>query len=98
MSAYIIADVTITNPEQMAEYRKWSSKAMQAHGAEVLVRGGAVEILEGPWRPTRMVLLKFASMNQARSFYTSQEYTDARKVREGAGSINMVLMEGFIPA
>ena len=39
-SAYIIANVEVTNPTQYEEYKKWSTVAMQAHGAEVCVRGG----------------------------------------------------------
>jgi uncharacterized protein (DUF1330 family) len=33
MSAYIVADVTVTDPEAMARYREWSTRAMQEHGA-----------------------------------------------------------------
>ena len=32
-SGYVIASVTVTNPTQYEEYRKWSTVAMQAHGA-----------------------------------------------------------------
>ena len=35
MSGYIIAYVEVTNPEQYTEYRRWSTEAMQVHGAEV---------------------------------------------------------------
>ena len=52
-AGYLIASVTVTNPAQYEEYRKWSSEAMRVHGAEVLVRGGAVEVLEGDWNPGR---------------------------------------------
>ncbi|AKJ29972.1 DUF1330 domain-containing protein [Caldimonas brevitalea] len=95
MSAYILADVTVHNPEQYAEYRKWSTEAMQAHGAEVLVRGGSVEVLEGPWQPGRLVVLKFPSMEKARAFYHSPEYGRAREAREGAAVMRMVLVEGL---
>jgi uncharacterized protein (DUF1330 family) len=94
MSAYIIAEVTITNEDQMKEYRVWSSKAMQEHGAEVLVRGGKVEPLEGGWVPQRVVVLKFKDLAAARAYYDSATYTHARKVREGAGSIRMFAVEG----
>jgi uncharacterized protein (DUF1330 family) len=46
-SGYVIAHVEVTNPAQYEEYKKWSSVAMQAHGAEVCVRGGQVQPLEG---------------------------------------------------
>ena len=37
---YIIANVHTTRPEQMAEYRRWSSAAVAAHGGEFIARGG----------------------------------------------------------
>ena len=94
MTAYIIADVTVTDAEKMAQYREWSTKAMQEHGAEVLVRGGAFEVLEGPWTPSRLVLLKFPSREQAKAFYDSQTYTHARSLREGAGIMRMIVVDG----
>lgn len=94
MAAYIIADVTVTNPEQMAKYREWSTRAMQEHGAEVLVRGGEFEVLEGPWTPSRLVLLKFADREKAKAFYNSETYTHARSVREGAGVMRMIVVDG----
>lgn len=92
--AFIIADVHTTNPEQMAKYREWSSKAIAEHGVEILVRGGAVEVLEGSWTPSRVVLLGFESMDKARAYFHSETYTHARKVREGAGVLNMIIVEG----
>ena len=94
MPAYIIADVTVTNEEQMKQYREWSTRAMQEHQAEVLVRGGNMVPLEGDWAPQRVVVLKFADLAAARAYYDSETYTHARRVREGAGSIRMIAVEG----
>ena len=94
MSAYIIADVTVTDAEQMARYREWSTRAMQEHGAEVLVRGGEIEVLEGPWTPTRLVVLRFADRATARRFYDSETYRHARELRRNAGIMRMVLADG----
>ena len=93
-SAYVIAHVRITNAAQYEEYKKLSGIAMRAHGAEVCVRGGAIEVLEGDWHPERLVLLKFASLAQARAFYASAEYSLARSARDGASHMQMVLVEG----
>jgi uncharacterized protein (DUF1330 family) len=93
MAAYILADVEITNPEQYAEYRKWSSAAFQAHGVTPLVRGGATERLEGR-EPGRIVVLPFASMAAAKAFYDSPEYRKARVARDGAAIMNMLIVEG----
>ena len=93
-SAYIIANVTVTNPEQYETYKKLSTIAMQAHGAEVCVRGGPVEVLEGDWSPSRMVVLKFPGLDQARAFSASAEYEAARQSRQDIAVMHMVLVEG----
>ncbi len=93
-SAYLIANVKVTDPVQYEEYKKWSTAAMQAHGAEVCVRGGAAEVIEGDWTPDRLVVLKFASMAAARAFNDSPEYGKARTARQGAAIMRMVLVEG----
>ena len=74
MSAYIIASVTVTDPLQYEDYKKWSSAAMRSHGAEVCVRGGKVEVLEGDWQPGRLVVLKFPTFEAAKAFSASPEY------------------------
>ena len=94
MAAYIIADVTVTDADKMAAYRVWSTKAMQEHGAEVLVRGGEFEVLEGPWTPSRLVVLKFADREAAKRFYRSETYSHARTLRENAGVMRMVVVDG----
>ena len=91
---YIIALVTITNPAQYEEYKRWSSEAMRAHGAEVCVRGGKVEVMEGDWNPGRTVILKFESFEAAKAFYDSPEYRKARAAREGAAIMRLVCVEG----
>ncbi|HET7792396.1 MAG TPA: DUF1330 domain-containing protein [Rhizobacter sp.] len=97
MAAYIIADVTVTDAEKMAKYREWSTRAMQEHGAEILVRGGEFEVLEGPWTPSRVIVLKFADRAKAKAFYSSETYTHARTLREGAGIMRMIVVDG-VPA
>ncbi len=94
-SGYVIASVTVTNPEQYEEYKKWSTAAMQAHGAEVCVRGGQVAVLEGDWNPGRTVILKFPSFEAAKAFYDTPEYLKAREARAGAAIMRMVAVEGL---
>jgi uncharacterized protein (DUF1330 family) len=95
MPAFIIADVTVTDADQMAKYREWSTKAMQEHGAEVLVRGGTIEVLEGGWTPSRLVVLKFPDRAAARRFYDSETYQHAKSLREHAGVMRMVVVDGI---
>ena len=93
-SAYIIANVEVTNPTQYEEYKKWSTEAMKAHGAEVCVRGVKVEVLEGDWNPQRLVILKFPNVEAAKKFNDSPEYGKARAARQGAAVMRMIVVEG----
>jgi uncharacterized protein (DUF1330 family) len=92
--AYIIATVKTTNMEQMLKYREWSGKAIAEYDVTVLARGGAIEVLEGDWQPERVVMFEFESVEKARNYYNSEAYTKARQVREGAGVLNMIIVEG----
>jgi uncharacterized protein (DUF1330 family) len=94
-SAYIIANIEVTNPAQYEDYKKWSTEAMKAHGAEVCVRGGKIEVLEGDWEPQRIVILKFPSVEAARKFNESPEYGKARASRQGAAIMRMIVVEGL---
>ena len=93
-AGYLIANVRVTNPEQYAEYRKWSTAAFEAHQAEICVRGGAVEVIEGDWIPERVVIAKFPSVAAAKAFYDSPEYGKARAAREGAAIMRLVIVGG----
>ena len=53
MTAYVIADVTVTNPEAYAAYRPLAAASIAQYGGKFIARGGAVEPLEGGWSPGR---------------------------------------------
>ncbi len=93
-SAYLIANVDVHDPVQYEEYKKLSTLAMKAHGAEVCIRGGRVEVMEGDWAPSRVVMLKFPSMDAARTFYNSTEYAAAIQARQGIADMRMNIVEG----
>lgn len=93
--AYVVIDVSVTDPVQYEHYKKLSSLAIQAHGAQVCVRGGAVQVLEGDWTPERMVVLKFSDVAAAKAWAASPEYSAARAARQGAAHMRMVVVEGL---
>lgn len=93
--SYIVAEVKAHDADAMARYRLMSQAAVEQYGGRFLVRGGAAEILEGKWTPPqRMVVVEFDSVEQARRFYDSTEYQAARKVRENAAEMNMLVIAG----
>ena len=94
MPAYIIADVTVTDPATMDEYRKQVPATVTKYGGRFLVRGGAHQTVEGEWKPTRLVILEFPTMDAARRWYDSEEYRGPKALRVKAGRTNLVMVEG----
>lgn len=92
--AYVVVQVDVTNPQQYQEYAKLSPAIVAQHGGRFLARAGRTVTLEGPPARSRVVVLEFPSFAAAQAFYGSAEYTAARKVREGAGTAQFVLVEG----
>jgi len=96
--AYIIADVTVTDPAAMEEYRKLVPATLAPYGGRFVVRGGAHQTLEGDWKPNRLVVLEFPSLEQARRWYDSEQYREPKAMRLRAGRTNLVIVDGLCPA
>jgi uncharacterized protein (DUF1330 family) len=92
--AYVIVDINVTDPVQYEQYRALAGPAVEAGGGRFIVRGGATEILEGDRVPNRIVILEFPSMDVARAWYDSPQYTEAKAAREGAATGSFIAVEG----
>lgn len=94
MAAYIIVDIDIHDAALYGEYRKRVPATIEKYGGKFLVRGGTFEKLEGDWQPTRLVLLEFPSMDQAKRWYDSEEYREPKALRLKASKGSVILVEG----
>jgi uncharacterized protein (DUF1330 family) len=94
MTAYVIVDIEITDPEGYKEYVRRAPEAVKLYGGKYLARGGANETLEGEWQANRLVILEFPSVDQAKAWLTSDEYAPARALRQKYAKTNMVVVEG----
>ena len=97
MSAYIIVEVTIHNQEQYEEYKKLTPASVAAYGGRFIVRGAKTECLEGDWNPERIVVLEFPTLERAKEWYNSKEYTAAKKIRHQNATSRMLLVQGYDP-
>lgn len=93
MSAYIIFNVEVTDPDQYRKYQQFSSEAIQKYGPRVLVRGGEVTSLEGAV-PGRTVVLEFDTVEAAQAFYDSPEYRQGRALRANAAQVTAYIVQG----
>ena len=94
MPAYIIVDISVTDPARYESYKPQAAATVAAFGGRYLARGGAVEVLEGDWQPGRLVILEFADVATARAWLESEAYREPRALRHATARSNMVLIEG----
>ena len=95
MSAYLVVEADIKDPEGFAEYRTMVPASLEVYGGKYLVRGGAVENLEGAWAPSRIVIIEFESVEQAKRWWDSDEYREARNLRQATADTKMIVVEGY---
>lgn len=94
MTAYVIVEIDVTDPEQYEKYKAASPAAIAAAGGRFLVRGGELAVLEGDWNPPRIVLLEFDDLEAAQRWYDSELYRQARQLRAGAATFRAVVVRG----
>lgn len=92
MTAYVIVDIEVTDPEGYKEYVKLAPEAVKLYGGKYIARGGHNETLEGDWQAKRLVILEFPSVEQAKDWLNSPEYAPARKMRHQYARTNMVVV------
>ncbi len=92
--AYVIADIEVTDSDTYEDYKRLSGAAAEQYGGRFVVRGGAVDVLEGSWAPGRFVVIEFDDEESARRWYESPEYSAARDVRQSCSTGSLVLVRG----
>ncbi len=95
MAAYVIVDVDVQDPENYAPYRDLAPASIAQYGGKYLARAGRTEVLEGEWQPKRLVILQFDSVERAREWLNSPEYSEVKKLRHRYAHSNMVVIEGL---
>ena len=94
MTAYVIVDINVTDPVRYEEYKQLAAPTVELYGGQYIARGGRTETLEGDWSPGRLVILQFGSLDQAKSWVNSPEYSGPRQIRHETATSTMIVTEG----
>jgi uncharacterized protein (DUF1330 family) len=97
MAAYVVINITVTDPDRYAEYVKQVPATIAKYGGRYLARGGRTEVLEGAYEPRRFVVLEFDSVERARAWWNSPEYAGPQALRRSASTGDIILVEGIAP-
>ena len=91
---YWIANLEWSDMSAMPAYRDANTEVMTRHGAKFIARGGAVSVVEGSGH-SRFTAVEFPSYEAALACYHDPDYQAAAKIRHGASTGNMLIVEGF---
>lgn len=94
---YIVAHLRVTDADAFDLYRQRVPEVIHRFGGRYLVRGGAVEPLEGEWPVERLVILQFDSVADARAFYDSPQYQELIPLRQAGAEGTLAIVEGMSP-
>ena len=95
MVAFVIVDIEVHDPERYERYKELAPASIHAHGGRYVARGGKVDVLEGTWSPKRCVVLEFPTAEQARRWWDSPEYAEAKRLRQETATTKMIVVEGL---
>ena len=94
MPAYIVVEVEVHDMERYERYKSMVPPSLAAYGGRFLVRGGKVENLEGVWAPKRFVMVEFPSVERAKEWWNSDEYAEAKALRQATATTQMIVVAG----
>jgi uncharacterized protein (DUF1330 family) len=96
MPAYLVVDISVHEREPFDAYVR-EAPPIEAQGGEWLVRGVPGDVLEGEWRPERVSIARFPSARHVKDYLGSERYQAARRLREGATTTRMAVVDGGEP-
>jgi len=96
MPAYWVARSNINDPVEYKKYTDLVPAIIAKHGGKVLARGGRFQIMEGPQKFSRFVVIEFPSFEQGVACFQSDEYNKAAAFRRanGAGEVETIMVDG----
>jgi uncharacterized protein (DUF1330 family) len=95
MSVYVIVNINIKDVPAYETYKAGAPALVRKHGGEYLARGGATEVLEGDWTPSRLGILKFPDVASVKALLSDPEYLPLKALRHSIAHTQMVAIEAL---
>ncbi|MBE9477341.1 MAG: DUF1330 domain-containing protein [Proteobacteria bacterium] len=95
MTAYVIVDTKINDPEAYETYKAQAKPIAEKYGGIYRTRGGDMDVLESDlWTPTRIVVVEFPDMQAARDFANSDAYAPVKAIRHANAECTLIIVDG----
>jgi uncharacterized protein (DUF1330 family) len=94
VAAYLIVYETITDPSRFSRYVENVDPVITRRGGR-LVASGPPDVVEGEFPLEQALVFEWPTRQAASDFWHSGEYTEIKKLREGAAVIKAIIIEGI---
>lgn len=94
MTAYLVLDFKVTDLRGFMPYVESIPAFIEKHGGRYIVRGVEPTVMEGDWKPDRLVILEFPSAGHARAFLADPQAQDLFALRHRTTVSKLILAEG----
>lgn len=95
MSAFLVVDTKIHNPDKYEEYKKRAKPIAAKYGGVYRARGGKMDVRETDlWTPTRIVIIEFPDMQSAQAFVDAKEYLPVKSLRQDNADCTLFIVDG----
>ena len=96
MSAFVIAQMQVHDPEKMLEYAKLAPPYVKKYGGTYLTRGGDLTCLENTECGSRIVISIWPDKAAAESFFADPDYLKVAEIRKAASTMEMLIVQDGI--
>jgi uncharacterized protein (DUF1330 family) len=94
MKAYLVLDFSVRDLRGFRPYVSGIPAFIERHGGRYIVRGAEPTVMEGDWKPERMVILEFPSRENAKAFLEDPDAQALFAVRHRTTTSKLVLVDG----
>ena len=98
MSVYMIIEIEIRDNELYSKYVEKVPEVIGKYGGRYLVRGGKVTPLSGSWKPERIIVIEFETIEQLQKCFKSTEYLELAPLREQSTISKSIVVDGYLPS
>jgi uncharacterized protein (DUF1330 family) len=95
MPAYYIGEHIVSDFALFDDYLTKVVPMIERFGGRYLTKAGSHEILEGDWKPNRVVIIEFPDIASIKNWYRAPEYQPLIALRRSAATDVMIILEGM---
>jgi len=95
---FTVVDIEVRDGQAFSRYVQGHMESLRAAGGQFLVAGGRIEVIEGDWKPRRLILHRWPTVQAFRGWYSSDTYRPWRDLRHSVSSANVMLVSGLSEA